>query len=757
MSNKSGWMLAFLLLAFLLGITFAEGLSGRCGIDGASMIPHEDALYGPAPVQGPLPGRGGVDSTPETYSQPWDSLAWSELRSGRLPLWQPYNAFGKPLLASAQSAPFNPLKLLFWWHGARGVAEAWYLVLRLALAGIGALLLAKKLGLRPLGGALCAAGFMLNGNFVYHFQYPETGSMVMAPWLMLAAEYFLDAPALRRAVIFGSAMGLTALMGHPEPALLATCAAGAAAAVGLVRFQHPIRGYGLLAFAIMLSIGFASCTILPFLELVHSSESYLFHSTASWQPSWGYSYGQKLAMLFSHAVTGTALRGMVYNPAVGTLALALVPIGLWDRKLRRPAVALLAVATLSFIFGLPGQYIRLWSNFLPHSPYMVGLIALALALFGGAGLDRLALAPRRFAPIAMTSVLVLVAFRILVLGGGLVGARVFLLTAGVVICALAMMCWRPLRALPLLLLGSAAFQLFWTAHLANPAQPKFTYPISPIVRYLSAQPELSRTAGELRALIPDSNVMYRLDSIESNEVFNIRRYTEYMDATNGYASANFLKIGLNTSFNRDLLSLANVKYLLVPDPQPTRGPMASYPILMRQGHLALRENPNALPRAWVSYGADFVPDESAATKRLRATPSRWLTRVLLETPKGNAPPTWHDTTSAITPVRFLTRGSQDVTLEATLTHPGWIVLSDIYYPGWKASVDGQPAQILPADVAFRAVFLTPGTHRVEFRYASRTVALGFGITMLALLVSLGLVFVRPARAKQAQEPHFEAA
>ncbi len=57
-----------------------------------------------------------------------------------------------------------------------------------------------------------------------------------------------------------------------------------------------------------------------------------------------------------------------------------------------------------------------------------------------------------------------------------------------------------------------------------------------------------------------------------------------------------------------------------------------------------------------------------------------------------------------------------VVVETDAATPAYLVLSDTFDPGWSATVDGQPAPIRPAYVAFRAVYLPQGKHTVVFTY-----------------------------------------
>jgi uncharacterized membrane protein YfhO len=71
-------------------------------------------------------------------------------------------------------------------------------------------------------------------------------------------------------------------------------------------------------------------------------------------------------------------------------------------------------------------------------------------------------------------------------------------------------------------------------------------------------------------------------------------------------------------------------------------------------------------------------------------------------------------------VEVVSYAANAVTLEAETSAPGWLVLSDTYYPGWEATIDGQPTPIYQANGCVRAVTVPAGRHRIEFRFRPRT-------------------------------------
>jgi uncharacterized membrane protein YfhO len=81
----------------------------------------------------------------------------------------------------------------------------------------------------------------------------------------------------------------------------------------------------------------------------------------------------------------------------------------------------------------------------------------------------------------------------------------------------------------------------------------------------------------------------------------------------------------------------------------------------------------------------------------------------------------------------LTPTSNGIIISVALDQPGWVVLADTHYPGWMVTVDGQPAPLLRANYAFRAVAVPAGKHTIVFDYHPRSFAVGSWLTGLALL------------------------
>ena len=86
----------------------------------------------------------------------------------------------------------------------------------------------------------------------------------------------------------------------------------------------------------------------------------------------------------------------------------------------------------------------------------------------------------------------------------------------------------------------------------------------------------------------------------------------------------------------------------------------------------------------------------------------------------------------------------EILIDLQTNEPGILFLSELYFPAWKAWIDGQETEVLRANHAFRAVAVQPGFHQVRFEYRSESVTRGAaasGVTGL-LILAVCLVFYR---------------
>jgi hypothetical protein len=164
------------------------------------------------------------------------------------------------------------------------------------------------------------------------------------------------------------------------------------------------------------------------------------------------------------------------------------------------------------------------------------------------------------------------------------------------------------------------------------------------------------------------------------------------------------------------------------------------------GVLILR-NLRSCPRAWLVAEAEAVDGEEALRRISGASPREFDPRrtALLEVSPGELPQlpgaglTWEHMTAHVS-----TYEPSHLVIDTDALAPTVLVVSEIFYPGWAATVDGQPARILLTDYLLRGVALPPGRHRVEMRYTAPA-ARGGAIISACTLLLLGGLFVYSRR------------
>ncbi|MDI6778010.1 MAG: YfhO family protein [Patescibacteria group bacterium] len=157
--------------------------------------------------------------------------------------------------------------------------------------------------------------------------------------------------------------------------------------------------------------------------------------------------------------------------------------------------------------------------------------------------------------------------------------------------------------------------------------------------------------------------------------------------------------------------------------------------------MTIIENKDVLPRAFVVRRAEklFNPDEIFSRLKSPAFDIRNQIIIEKDLPEnqltGNNAPETDNSTAIITSYK-----DQEIIIETKMENDGFLVLTDQYYPGWEASIDGKEVEIYPTDYTFRSVYLKKGSHSVRFVYDPASYKIGKIISILTLLVLFGILW-----------------
>jgi hypothetical protein len=236
----------------------------------------------------------------------------------------------------------------------------------------------------------------------------------------------------------------------------------------------------------------------------------------------------------------------------------------------------------------------------------------------------------------------------------------------------------------------------------------------------------------------DHNVMaiHGIEQLVGHHGNEIGRYRELVGGDSGF----------NVAVSQlRLLNLANVEYVVLGQRIENQGGLEEAFVGSRS---AVYRNTNALRRAYLVGNTEVVPDAGAVERLLSADFDMQSTALVPEAlpaglevqpdPQGSV--TWAE------------RGTNEYTLRVTTDRPALLVISENYYPAWKAEVDGVDTPILRANYTFRAIHVEEGEHQVRLYYDSTTLDRSSlaSVAVLVLLLAVGLVgAIRPRREVRA--------
>ena len=251
-----------------------------------------------------------------------------------------------------------------------------------------------------------------------------------------------------------------------------------------------------------------------------------------------------------------------------------------------------------------------------------------------------------------------------------------------------------------------------------------------------------REEPEIGALLVNGrSIFLGLADIQGYNPVQLARYVHFITALNGrpqdYHTADIRLAGVASP----LLNLLNVRYILLdarlpPDRDDVVALRAGRREVFRNERVIVYENPAAFPRAWIVHSLRSI-NRDAAPPLLASGEIDLRQTALVELAAGAKPPDMALPPAGAIETAQITELSPDrIRLTTLSASAGLLVLSEVYAPGWRATVDGEPVEVLPADYLFRALPLPAGAHRIELRYAPASLEIGLWLSALCAIAVL---------------------
>ncbi|MBI3781889.1 MAG: hypothetical protein HY270_00655 [Deltaproteobacteria bacterium] len=687
-------------------------------------------------------------------------------RAGIVPLWNPYQALGTPLMATQQVAALYPLNALYL---ILPLGSAWLFtsLLHHLIATFAMYAWCRRLSLRPMAAATggVAYGFssILIGKVIY--LPDELICLAWLPALFACCETVIASPSPRAVATMAIVWALHVLGGDADTIVRS---AWLLATYALVRLGTDPDGAAItrvrvvlaLAIAAVLTAGLTAAQWLPTLELAELS----VRAPGSLAPAQQAAFTAPLWEMLVERV-----RGVPTLSSASSLILVLGISGfcLWSRRSVAWFFALAAVLIGLLSIG-PATPLFVWLQNIPTLSWFrvpgrwLNLLPLCLAVLAAAGSESLlwSPAPRRSgrAGFLLVLALLLSAKVATLVHLGLWRLWVLALFFDAVPLALLLLLKRRSRQMttrrPLVVANLLAiFFVVATPVLLYQPDTLPAHRVDELYRPFADVFDRLRAAGPSRVLsllpIGDGRawakigtyfevpVLNDFEPLSSRDFEELGRLINGADGSDAYDVFTGALIPPRQHLDPRLLDLLAVRFVIASPEQPSQvsqwlSGSTPWKVRFRSSNAVVYENPQALSRAFFVAAAQArVVTQHCADELLSATFEVGRDLLVAErNPVGSEP-------VALGEIESLEIGPQRVRAQLRAAGAGYLVLSDAFYPGWRATVDGTVAPIVRADCFLRAVAVDAGRHTVVFEYAPqsfRLASLLSGMTFLAVII-----------------------
>ncbi|MDQ7823874.1 MAG: YfhO family protein [Candidatus Eremiobacteraeota bacterium] len=695
-------------------------------------------------------------------------------KAHQLFLWNPYMFSGQPFCGAMESALFYPPEWIFFFvPPGRGIV--YFVTCHFLLAAICFFLFLRKTGFSPpsaLGGAVL---FSLGGFPVLNVIHIQIfAAYCLIPPGLLLAQRFLERANLTSALLLGAFTGIHLLAGSPQMTICLAVALFCWIYLSREKRTTLARLTLLLIPAVIVAVSLPAIQLFPTYEYLHETTR---SSSISMAEATAHSLRLRdLALWFvpdyqGHPLVGPPFRGDYFYwelcfyvgifPVMAAMAaLFTLPAA---EKGRFRAFLVMAITGLFLALGkyLPfyGLLYRLpiFSSFRLPMRYLV-LLLLFLSYMVAVALEYLPSRSREAPAGGRKSLAGSIALPVLffaALSTLLIVQSPYGITKGMTVhllmgcAALVLIIFSRFRVIPheknqlamfvAVVISCCSFGLTWNPTITEARFRELAASFSgiswksPPVRVHYYPPyELKETINY--------PFIEGVSNIVGYSSFCLTRYVEYLIYSD-YGKLPGMEVCGRLTAKGNVFGLRNLDTPMI----RLLGTSRAFRATVEKGRVSLdgEKLTSSYPRAFLVSHALFEEKSESLLEGLRSgalDPTKVI--VLQDGPDraahGGEPPAVTNDAAPPGSAEITSFSPDVIEVEISVERPSWLFLGEIFYPGWKAAVDGQSRPVVRADYIFRAVPVYPGERRVKFRYAPESLKKGAMITLVSLILAAGL-------------------
>lgn len=678
-----------------------------------------------------VPFKNFLITDPVRQQIPWRKLVIDYFLKGQWPSWNPYTMTGMPLAANLQSAPlyiFNFLFLIFNFSFAWGIL-IW---LQPFLAGIFMYLFLwqKKLG-RP-ASFLGAVIFAFSGFFIAWLEWGTVlHSALWLPLIILSIDkiftFSKKAKFSKWFFIFVFALCQSFFAGHLQIFFYVFLFSFIYLITQIILKKKKKVTFLFLIFYFLFFI-FSMPQWRPTWKLIQQSARQV--DQADWtKPGWFMPW-QHLAQFlapdfFGNPTTLNYWGEWNYGELMGFVGVIPLFLALWA-VVKKHAKLFMAFGLMALSFALPTPWAKLiyqWQvPFLSTSQptRLLFLVDFCLAILAAYGFKEFIKKPSL--KIIWPAIFYLGLWLFVLINDNpslVVAKRNLVLPTALVVAFLVLsaMAKVKLLILPTLMLLTI-FDLFRFGWKFEPFVKKaWLFPATQTIDFLQQDKDIFRVmAADDRVMPPNFAAWYGLQDIAGYDPLYLQRYGELAAAMernepNIDPPLGFNRIVTPKNWSSPLTNLLNVKYIL----SLSNLNSPDLELVFQEGETRVYRNKKVFPRAFLVYDYQVADDKQKAIELMMQVELD-KTVVLEQLPAGvGMDPVPARTGNGAVEIFSYQPNRVEITVKTIL--PGILVLSDAFYPGWQAQIDGQATNIYQANYHFRAVAVPEGKHKVVLQYS----------------------------------------